>query len=89
MKLSKIAQLFGLAVITVSLAASAALACEGHDKGHAKGDCAGKAGCGHDHQAAEAGKDDAAKPATGDAKKADGVKPAKGKAKKEKTTAAK
>lgn len=92
MKISKISKMLGLALaagslITFSLAGSAALACEGHDKGHAKGDCAGKAGCGHDHATAEAGKADAKKESTGDAKKAEGVK--KGKGKKAKTVAAK
>ncbi len=92
MKFSKITKMFSLIVassclVAVSLASSSAIACEGHDKEHAKGDCAGKAGCGHDHAAAQAGKEEAKKDATGDAKKADGAK--KGKAKKGKTVASK
>lgn len=92
MKISKISKMLGLALaagslITFSLAGSAAHACEGHDKGHAQGDCAGKPGCGHDHATPEAGKAGAKKESTGDAKKTDGVK--KAKAKKAKSVAGK
>lgn len=61
-------------LIALSLGSAEAIACEGHGKEHAKGDCAGKAGCGHDHGGDAADKADAKK-GSGDGQDAGKAKP--------------